>query len=296
MFFSRSWSKPYQSESEHSNSTPRSASPVGVGAQIDDVDSSSSVKERPPPMKVWSTIMKIVDAIYTIDDEMGSSPLAIRNYIATTSTANVSPALLKGYIRTALKKGLDEGILIRPKGTKSTGVTGRYCLGFIKSTGEGKSGRDGRSGRGGKRGSCNRSCRRPKGRGKGRKRSKRRTSSRRGGSRRNSGCKSKSRKRSSSRTGSRGRKRSKRSKSRSQGKSKGLSKSRCKSRKGAGRSQAQESSGSGSSKCGSRWRKRRSTHDDDQGPKETKQKKFKTDKGEEDGKNEGSGNSAGSCF
>ncbi|XP_041364188.1 sperm-specific protein PHI-2B-like [Gigantopelta aegis] len=224
MSFSRSGSSASQSGSSHSNSTSGRVSPAG--AQIDDVDSSSSVEQTPPPIKVWSTIMKIVDAIYTIDDKKGSSALAIQKYIATTNTANVPPSLLKGQIRTALKKGLDEGILIRPKGTKPAGVNGRYCLGFAKSTQEGKGGRcdkdgqDSGSERAGKRG-----CGCPKGRKKGKKRGRSRSTKRSKGrtksKRRGSKCNSRS-----------GNRRSK-SRKRRRSSSKSSSKSRCNSRRGS---------------------------------------------------------------
>ncbi|XP_041364272.1 histone H1.4-like [Gigantopelta aegis] len=149
----RSGSKASQSKSSHSKS--KCETPVDdQGAQNDGFESTTS--DKTPIPKKASMIMKIIEAINAIKDKPGASAQAIQKYIASTSMANVPTALLKWHIRNALTKGVNEEILIQPKGSKSSGVTDQFRLALSPAKAIDKSeprcARRGGCGTGGRRG------------------------------------------------------------------------------------------------------------------------------------------------
>ncbi|KAL3876992.1 hypothetical protein ACJMK2_034759 [Sinanodonta woodiana] len=64
------------------------------------------------------------DAIITMNDKKGSSVQAIGTYIV--EKYKLDPEKVKQHMKPALAKGLEQGILVRPKGSDAKGFTGRF--------------------------------------------------------------------------------------------------------------------------------------------------------------------------
>ncbi|XP_041366444.1 sperm-specific protein PHI-2B-like [Gigantopelta aegis] len=130
---SNSRSRSKASRSKASQPKSRGKTPVDdEGAPNDDVETSGKM----PSPKKPSMVMKVVEAINAIKDKKGTSAQAIQKYLATTSMTNIPPALLKWHIKKALTKGLNEGILVRPRGSKTSGASGRFHVSDAKAGNE----------------------------------------------------------------------------------------------------------------------------------------------------------------
>ncbi|XP_077998661.1 late histone H1-like [Glandiceps talaboti] len=76
------------------------------------------------------TLDMVVEAIKALKDRNGSSVQAIKAYILS-HYPTVSPSHLTSSLRRAIKAGTESGVLVRPKGSSATGVTGRLRIGKL---------------------------------------------------------------------------------------------------------------------------------------------------------------------
>ena len=67
-----------------------------------------------------STLEMVVEAIKHHEDRKGTSVASIKMYILNTYPM-VDPAALKPRLKKAFAKGVEEGLLCRPKGMEETG-------------------------------------------------------------------------------------------------------------------------------------------------------------------------------
>ncbi|XP_077977393.1 sperm-specific protein PHI-2B-like [Glandiceps talaboti] len=76
------------------------------------------------------TLDMVVEAIKAMKDKKGSSIQSIKAYILSHHTT-VSVSHLTSSLRRAIKTGTESGVLVRPKGSTATGVTGRLRVGKL---------------------------------------------------------------------------------------------------------------------------------------------------------------------
>lgn len=88
------------------------------------VKKTKSVASHPKTMDM------VVEAIKTLKDRKGISVQAIKSYILS-HYATVSPTHLTSSLRRALKTGIESGVLVRPKDSNASGVSGRLRLGKL---------------------------------------------------------------------------------------------------------------------------------------------------------------------
>ncbi|XP_041364161.1 sperm-specific protein PHI-2B-like [Gigantopelta aegis] len=86
------------------------------------------VKGRADLAKKPHIVTKIIAAVKANHDRKGTSIQTIRKSIAATTTTGVSAKCLNTQIRRAIDEALQKGILVRPKGSQSTGCRGRFLL------------------------------------------------------------------------------------------------------------------------------------------------------------------------
>ncbi|XP_077998670.1 sperm-specific protein PHI-2B-like [Glandiceps talaboti] len=91
---------------------------------------SSPVKKTKAVPTHPKTLDMVVEAIKALKDKKGSSVQAIKGYILS-HYPTVSASHLTSSLRRALKAGTESGLLVRPKGSTATGVTGRLRVGKL---------------------------------------------------------------------------------------------------------------------------------------------------------------------
>ncbi|XP_042334700.1 protein B4 [Sceloporus undulatus] len=73
------------------------------------------------------TLIMVVEAVKELNERKGVSVPAIKRYI-THTYPSVDPIRLKYYLKMALAKGLEKGLLSRPPNSTAQGATGRFKL------------------------------------------------------------------------------------------------------------------------------------------------------------------------
>ncbi|XP_029946884.1 protein B4-like [Salarias fasciatus] len=90
--------------------------------------SSDAAAARKPPAHPTTAVM-VKEAIKMLDSRKGVSSQAIQSYIKQTYPS-VDPVRLKHLVRNGLRKGLENGTLVRPaNSTVPAGATGKFRLG-----------------------------------------------------------------------------------------------------------------------------------------------------------------------
>ncbi|CAL1609311.1 unnamed protein product [Knipowitschia caucasica] len=96
--------------------------------QDDNEKESDAAIVRPLHQRAPSTTAMVKEAIKALDSRKGVSSQAIQAYVQQHYPF-VDPVRFKGLVRKALRKGLEDGTLVRPaNSTAGTGATGRFKL------------------------------------------------------------------------------------------------------------------------------------------------------------------------
>lgn len=74
-----------------------------------------------------STLQMVIEALQTKDRKKGASISAIKKFILTNYPA-VGPCRLTYWLKLALNKGLNSGVLMRPSNSTATGTTGTFLV------------------------------------------------------------------------------------------------------------------------------------------------------------------------
>ncbi|XP_071948063.1 uncharacterized protein [Antedon mediterranea] len=112
-------------EGEAGAVTGRNTRPRPRSTKTTEIKKKKKAKWKPTHPN--STLM-CVEAIESLKESKGSSGMAIKKYILSTYET-VRPDMVNYMVRTALTKGLQTGVFVRPKGDESGGAHGRFKVG-----------------------------------------------------------------------------------------------------------------------------------------------------------------------
>ncbi|CAJ0941490.1 unnamed protein product [Ranitomeya imitator] len=106
--------------------------PKKMAAAADGETTSGKTKEKPKVVKMKtlsrpSTLSMVVEALKKNPERKGTSVPAIRKHILLAHPT-ADPVRLRYLLRNALNKGLEKGILVRPRNSNASGATGRFKL------------------------------------------------------------------------------------------------------------------------------------------------------------------------
>ncbi|XP_053545338.1 protein B4 [Bombina bombina] len=128
-------------------------STVSTGDKASTEAASGSNNTKPKAAKVIKTAAKVIKTtanpstlsmvveVLKKSERKGTSVQSIRNQIMIAHPT-VDPVRLKFLLRSALKRGLEKGILIRPLNSSASGATGRFKLAKVEKP-KGKSNKTG---------------------------------------------------------------------------------------------------------------------------------------------------------
>ncbi|KAK3593643.1 hypothetical protein CHS0354_025534 [Potamilus streckersoni] len=88
---------------------------------------AGSSMTKPKPVATHPKFIEMaMDAIIELNDKKGSSVQAIGSYIV--EKYKLDPEKVKQHMKPALAKGLEQGLLVRPKGSDAKGFIGRFKI------------------------------------------------------------------------------------------------------------------------------------------------------------------------